>query len=147
MPVKHFLVNPEKKSISKKAIQEIEKSNADLNNTIWEKRNLKAYEALKASIPLKAPEGRIIIKCNLEYKNEVAFNGTKIRLERQFNNLNRRETEPVNAWVVDGCGIPKDAEILIHHNSTHDSYRIFDCDDLIQGEVSPDVKSSQSKIR
>ena len=41
----------------------------------------------------------------LEYKTKRLFNGGKIRLERQFNNLNRRETEPVNAWVVDAKNI------------------------------------------
>lgn len=140
MPVKHFVVTPEKKKISKSAIQEIEKQATESANKAWEERNKLAAAAMGANIPLIAPEGKIIVKCNLEYKNEASFNGGKIRLERQFNNLNRRETEPVNAWVVDAKNIPAGAEILIHHNSTHDTYRIFDCEDLIEGGVSNDVK-------
>ena len=36
-----------------------------------------------------------------------------------------RYVKPVNAEVVDGKNIPTGAEILIHHNATHDTYKIF----------------------
>jgi len=75
---------------------------------------------------LKAPSNRVIIKVDLESKNSHTFkDGTKIKLERQYDNFNMRYVKPVNAEVVNASGIPEGAEILIHHNSTHDTYKIF----------------------
>jgi hypothetical protein len=75
---------------------------------------------------LIAPTGRVIIKINLESKNTHTFaDGTKIRLERQYDNFNMRYVKPVNAEVVSSKYIPEGSEILIHHNATHDTYRLF----------------------
>lgn len=75
---------------------------------------------------LKAPANRVIIKVDLESKNSHTFkDGTKIKLERQYDNFNMRYVKPVNAEVVNAKDIPEGAEILIHHNSTHDTYKIF----------------------
>ena len=75
---------------------------------------------------LKAPANRVIIKVDLESKNSHTFkDGTKIKLERQYDNFNMRYVKPVNAEVVSANDIPEGAEILIHHNSTHDTYKIF----------------------
>jgi hypothetical protein len=75
---------------------------------------------------LIAPTGRVIIKIDLESKNSHTFaDGTKIRLERQYDNFNMRYVKPVNAEVVNAKDIPEGSEILIHHNSTHDTYRLF----------------------
>jgi hypothetical protein len=83
-----------------------------------------------------APRGRVIIRIDHEGKNSWTFrDGTKIRLERQFDNFNRRETEPVNAEVVDAENIPSGAEILIHHNAVHPTYAINNLGTL-SGEVT-----------
>jgi hypothetical protein len=75
---------------------------------------------------LKAPSNKVVIKVDLEGKNTHKFaDGTTIRLERQFDNFNMRYVKPTNAIVVSAKNIPEGAEILIHHNSTHDVYRIF----------------------
>jgi len=75
---------------------------------------------------LIAPSNRVIIKVDLESKNSHTFkDGTKIRLERIYDNFNMRYVKPVNGIVVNGKDIPEGAEILIHHNSTHDTYKIF----------------------
>ena len=75
---------------------------------------------------LKAPSNRVIIKVDLESKNSHKFkDGTKIKLERVYDNFNMRYVKPVNAEVVDAKDIPAGAEILIHHNATHDTYKIF----------------------
>lgn len=75
---------------------------------------------------LKAPTNRVIIKVDLESKNSHTFkDGTKIKLERVYDNFNMRYVKPVNAEVVDAKNIPTGAEILIHHNATHDTYKIF----------------------
>jgi len=78
-------------------------------------------------IQLQAVEGKVIISVDLESKNSHTFSdGTKIRLERQYNNLNRRETHPVNATVISGEGMKSGSQILIHPNMTHETYRIYD---------------------
>lgn len=75
---------------------------------------------------LKAPSNRVIIKVDLESKNSHTFqDGTKIKLERVYDNFNMRYVKPVNAEVVDAVDIPVGSEILIHHNATHDTYKIF----------------------
>jgi len=75
---------------------------------------------------LKAPSNKVIIKVDLESKNSHTFkDGTKIKLERVYDNFNMRYVKPVNAEVVDAKDIPTGAEILIHHNATHDTYKIF----------------------
>ena len=75
---------------------------------------------------LKAPGNRVIIKVDLESKNSHTFkDGTKIKLERVYDNFNMRYVKPVNAEVVNAKDIPVGSEILIHHNATHDTYKIF----------------------
>lgn len=88
-----------------------------------------------------AVEGRVVISVDLESKNSHTFSdGTKIRLERDYNNLNQRETKPVNATVIDGEGIKSGSQILIHPNFTHETYKINDRTRL-SGEVEgSDVK-------
>lgn len=69
---------------------------------------------------LQAPKGKVIVQVDTQGKNSHRFSfGLTIRLERQYNNLNRRETEPVNAMVMAAERLPAGAEVLIHHNSLH----------------------------
>jgi hypothetical protein len=76
---------------------------------------------------LKNVDKRVVIKVDLESKNSHKFaNGTTIRLEREYGNLNQREVKPVNAIVVSGDGVPVGAQILVHHNATHESNKIYD---------------------
>ena len=61
----------------------------------------------------------------MEYKNSHRMeNGQTLRLERGWNNLNKRETASVNGWVISGEGIPEGAECLLNHNGTHETFRI-----------------------
>ena len=92
-------------------------------------------------IQLQAVEGKVIISVDLESKNSHTFSdGTKIRLERQYNNLNKRETHPVNATVISGEGINPGSQILIHPNMTHETYRIYDYAPLSGKEEGSDIK-------
>ena len=89
---------------------------------------------------LKAPTGKVIIKVDLESKNYHTFaDGTKIRLERQYDNFNMRYVKPVNAEVINAKNIPEGSEVLIHHNATHDTYRIFNYKGLTE-EASSEIK-------
>lgn len=90
---------------------------------------------------LKHVEGRVICSVDLEAKNYHTFsNGIKIRRERQFNELNRRITEPTNAIVISGKDIPSGVEILIHPNAVHDVNKIFNYKRLSGNDEASDVK-------
>lgn len=90
---------------------------------------------------LKAVSGRIIVTIDLEAKNKHRFaDGTIIRLERQYDNFNKRQTQPVNATVIDAENIPTGAQILIGHNSTHEVNQIFDYKQLSGEEISSSIK-------
>lgn len=90
---------------------------------------------------LKYVQGRVIVSANLESKNSHQFsNGTKITLERGYNNFNRRESQPTNAIVISAEDIPMGCEILIHHNALHDSNRIFNYKPLSGAEEGSDIK-------
>ena len=87
---------------------------------------------------LKHTDGRIVVAIDMEKKNQHAFeDGTVIRIERKYNNFNRRHTEPVNAIVVSAENIPEGSEVLIHHNSNHDTNRILNYQSL-SGRVEAD---------
>lgn len=90
---------------------------------------------------LKHVHGKVVVAVDLEYKNWHTFSdGTKIRRERQFNELNRRITEPVNAIVISAENIPSGVEILIHPNATHDTNRIFNHSQLSGKDEGSDIK-------
>lgn len=123
---KTFLINPNLTPLSQKEIQTIEKENTNFTNNAWIKREGKAKEALQEKCNLRHIHERVIIMVDLEKKNQTTFsNGTTIRLERQYNNFNRRETEPVQGTVISAEYIPEGSEILISHNALHDSNKIF----------------------
>lgn len=90
---------------------------------------------------LKHVQGRVIVKVDVEKKNSHKFsNGSVIRLERKYNEFNRRITEPTNAEVISADGIPVGSEILIGHNALHDSNRIFNYKPLSGSEEGSDIK-------
>jgi hypothetical protein len=90
---------------------------------------------------LKWVGDKVIISVDHESKNSHTFEGgLKIRLERDWNNLNRRETQPVNAIVVSGENIKPGSEILIHPNVTHDTNKIFNYTQLSGKVEGSDIK-------
>jgi len=90
---------------------------------------------------LIAPDGRIIISMDMESKNFHQFeDGTKIRLERDYNNLNKRYTMPVNATVIASEYIPEGSQVLVHHNACHDVNRIFNYKPLSGEDIARDIR-------
>lgn len=86
-------------------------------------------------------ENKIVVKVQMDYKNSHTFSdGTKIALERRYDCFDRKYTEPVNAIVISGENIPEGAEILCHHNSTHDTSRIFDFKELSGEDIASNVR-------
>lgn len=90
---------------------------------------------------IKATDKRIVLSCDIEKKNHHRFSdGTVIRLERQWENLNRRTTEPVNCDVIDGEGIKEGAEILVHPNALIDTHRIFNYKGLSGTQIASNIR-------
>lgn len=85
---------------------------------------------------LKHVEGKLVVKVDLDYKNSHTFeDGTKIVLERKYDNFDMKYVQPVNAIVISSDHIPAGSEIIIHHNSTHESNEVFNYTPL-SGEVN-----------
>ena len=90
---------------------------------------------------LKPVSGRVIISIDSEYKNSHTFsNGLKIRLEREWDNLNRREVAPVNAIVLEAENIPIGAEVIVHHNSNHPVHELFNYKKLDGLGIASNIK-------
>jgi hypothetical protein len=120
----------EKKSLSKEQLREIREDREKILSDSQNKQREIAAKKIQDEDHLTHVEGRVVVKIDVDYKNTHRFeNGQIIRRERQFNELNRRITEPCNAFVISGEGIKKGAEILIHPNAIHDSQRIFNYKD------------------
>lgn len=92
-------------------------------------------------MPIKHTHGRIVVQVWMEEKNFHSFeDGTVIRLERKYDNFDLKYVSPVNAIVLSAENIPEGAQVIIHHNSTHDSNRIFNYVSLSGSDVASDVK-------
>jgi hypothetical protein len=75
---------------------------------------------------LIAPKDKIIVEVDLESKNSHTFqDGTKIRLERGYDNFNGRYTNPVNGVLIDGMGLKPGTPVIMHHNTIHDTNKVF----------------------
>ena len=123
---KFFLINPNKEHLDYTDVLEIEKEKVERINASMTAVEVLADQVLHEEDTLKYVEGKIIVKVDTEGKNSHRFeNGTTIRRERQFNNLNFRETSPVNAIVISAEKVPRETEILVDYHSIHDSNKIF----------------------
>ncbi len=90
---------------------------------------------------IKSVEGRVIVKVDLNQKNGVTFSdGTELELMRDIENFDRKYTQQVLGIVIDGENIPKDAIVLMHHNSCHDTYQIFNHSALSGEEIASNIK-------
>lgn len=90
---------------------------------------------------LKYVSGRVIVKIDLDSKESHRFaDGTEIAIRKKYDNMNRRETESVNAVVVSAENIREGSEILVHHNAAHEVHQIFDYIPLSGKETADRVK-------
>lgn len=138
---KIFVVNPLIEEVGSEVMQalELEKvlTRAKTNNA----RRNKDEQVIQEKETLIHVHGRVIIKIDTQSKNFHTFeSGLTIRRERQFNEFNRRITEPVNAILISGEDIPPYSEILISHNALHDSNRIFSYKPLSAASIDTDIK-------
>lgn len=90
---------------------------------------------------LKHVENRIVVSVDMEGKNSHQFaDGTTIRLERKYDNFDLKYVNPTNATVVSAENIPEGAEILLHHNSTHDTNRVFNYTSLSGSVIASNIR-------
>ncbi len=86
-------------------------------------------------------ENRIIVIVDMNYKNSHTFeDGTKILLQRKYDNFDMKYVNPVNAKVVSADSIPSGSDIIIHHNSVDDANRIFNYQSLSGKQIAEDIR-------
>lgn len=123
---KFFLINPNKEHLDTTDVFQIEKQKVEKINASMTALEIIASDVFHEEDTLKHVDGKVIVKVDMEGKNSHRFqDGTTIRRERQFNNLNFRETSPVNAVVISAENLPKGVEILVDYHAIHDSNKIF----------------------
>lgn len=86
-------------------------------------------------------QDRVICSVAMDAKNwHTMPDGTKIRLERRFDNFDQKYTQPINATVISAENIPVGAEIIIHHNSCHDTNLLFNYQPLSGEAIASDIR-------
>lgn len=90
---------------------------------------------------LKHVENRIVVSVDMDSKNwHTMSDGTKIRLERKYDNFDMKHVQPVNATIVSANEVPEGVDVLVHHNATHDTNRIFDYQNLSGDEIASNIR-------
>jgi hypothetical protein len=137
---KYFVIG-DKTSLSKSAIQQLEKDKAQHLRAAESEVINQSKKQIEEEDNLTHVFGRIIVKVDMEMKNSFRFeDGTTIRLERKYNEFNRRITQPVNCIVISGEGIEKNAEILVSHNALHETNRINDYKNTFENDESNRIR-------
>lgn len=141
MPVKHFIVSPGKVEIDKASLAQRRLDEAAIHKEAESARERANRERLAQGDELKHLPGRVVVKVNVESKNQHRLTESlTIRRERQYNNFNRRETEPVNCVVISSEYVPTGAEILVGHNALHETNKILDYTPLCGAAESSDIR-------
>lgn len=141
MPVKHFLFNPYKGESDKETIDEIRASGETTLKDWDEKISSTRKSKISQEDNLNHVHDRVVVKVDMDSKNSYQFsNGVQIRLERKFNEFNRRITEPINCIIISGEGLLKGGEMLVDHNAFHESNRINDYKNSFENDESDKVR-------
>jgi hypothetical protein len=139
---KHFTVSNHERIVSNEDILLIEKEKIEKFKKFGEieiNNSNKISSKLEAST-LKHTKGRVIVVADKEQKNYTSFSdGTTIRLERDYNNLDRKYTQQCLGKVIDAESIPKGSLVLFHHNALHDTYKVFNHSLLDGQEITSGV--------
>jgi len=140
---KYFVIDPYQNKVSKEDIFSIEKEREVRKDEHYKNKDVLNETLSKELLALnvKHTDGRVIVILNTDEKNNHTFeDGTKIRIERNWSNFDRKHVAPVNAIVISAEDIPQGAEVLVHPNSSHDTNRIFNLKSLNSQEIASDVK-------
>lgn len=130
-----------KTELTQETIAQIQKEGQSILKIGDELLDDKVIKQLQGEDNLVHVEGRVVVKLDIKNKDSHTFeSGLTIRRERNYNNFNRRETQPVNCIVISGEGIPKGAELLIDHNALHETNRINDYKNSFENDGSDRVR-------
>jgi hypothetical protein len=89
---------------------------------------------------LQAPKGRVILKVDREQKNFYTLDGgPTIRLERAYNNLDRKYTQQVLGTCLASEEIPAGALVLFHFNSIHPVNTVYNYGHLSGEEIASGI--------
>lgn len=107
-------------------ILDVEREKSEAHDDYWS-RHLKLGEFNIEDLPhIEAAPNRVIVVVDMNKKSTHRMDdGTEIYLARQFDNFDRKYTEPVNAIVISGGELPRHCEVIMHHNAIHDVNRLF----------------------
>tara|TARA_R110000868_G_scaffold180622_2_gene421249 strand:+ start:6549 stop:7376 length:828 start_codon:yes stop_codon:yes gene_type:complete len=142
MNKKYFVINEDKNFISQEDILSIEKEKIEVFKKSGKEliNNSNEISAKLEASTLKHTKGRVIVVADKEQKNYTSFSdGTTIRLERDYNNLDRKYTQQCLGKVIDAESIPKGSLVLFHHNALHDTYKVFNHSLLDGQEITSGV--------
>ena len=90
---------------------------------------------------LKHIEGRVVLSVDPEQKNYWTFSsGETIRLERNFDNFDKKYTSQVLGVCISAEDIPQDAFVLFHHNGLHETYQILNHGKLSGKDIAAGIK-------
>lgn len=126
MASKYFLLNENQVQLQKEDILEIEAQKVERAA-----RGIASLSAIKnevrsRTINLHHVDKKVVILADREQKNYYTFsNGTVIRMERDYNNLDRSYTQQTLGTVISGNGIPDGALILFHFNCLSEHNKIY----------------------
>jgi len=141
MATKHFIINPEKENFDRGVLAQSQLEEIYIHKQAKTAKDEANERAMVRAETLRYVPNRVIIKINVELKNSHRFeDGTVIRRERKYNQFNMRIAQPVNAVVVSGENVPEGVEVLINHNSIHDTNKIFDYPKLSGAAEATDIR-------
>lgn len=93
------------------------------------------------SIGIRSPNGRIVLKVFMEEKNFHTFtDGTKIRLERKYDNFNLRYVNPCQGFVVADENLPIGTQVLFQYNAIQETFRVYNYNHLSGEDVASDIR-------
>lgn len=138
---KHFVITPEKQDFNRAELANSKIEEILIHKQAKSARDRANESAMSKKDNLRFVHGRVIVKLDIEAKNSHRFeDGTVIRRERKFNEFNMRVSQPVNALVISAEYIPEGVEVLISHNSVHDTNKIFDYEGISGSENETDIR-------
>jgi hypothetical protein len=132
---KYFIISPDKQETD--VAVDLDKFEVDLSKF---KKEL-SEEKKKVLGKIRPRPGSLIVSIDQNAKNVHQLTPLiQIQLARNVENLNRRETMPVNATVVYSDKHPPGTEVLVHHNSFDPNNELFDIFPLSGEHEASDIK-------
>jgi hypothetical protein len=98
-----------------------------------EERKLLIQELIERYKDIYPPSNRVLIAVDLKYKDRVSLGESGVILERprNYDDLNHRVTQTSQGWVINSDYLESGSEVLVSHNSFHETNKLFTFDNEI----------------